>query len=93
VIPVKSSGSTVKCPKIFSLPILPQVDLPYDIFVKGWDEALVTLKLCAIEWKFFLGASWPVRLWSGETGASNTEPRLPSLNIPSPWMGMGGYDP
>jgi hypothetical protein len=35
VIPVKFSGSTVKRPKVFSLPILPQANLPYNIFVEG----------------------------------------------------------
>ncbi len=54
VIPVKSSGSTVKQPKVFSLPMLAQADLPYDVLIKGWDEVLNSLKLRAREWKFFL---------------------------------------
>ena len=54
VIPVKSSGSTVKRPKVFSRPILVQADLPYNVLDEGWDGALVSLKLRAREWKFFL---------------------------------------
>ena len=34
-IPVKSSGSGVKRPKIFSLPTLPFADLPYDVLTEG----------------------------------------------------------
>jgi hypothetical protein len=45
VIPVKSSGSAVKRPKMFSRPILSQADLPYVTLTEGWDEALRNLKL------------------------------------------------
>ncbi len=48
-IPVKASGSAVKRQKIFSLPTLAQVDLPYDVLGEGWDETLMTLKLRARE--------------------------------------------
>jgi hypothetical protein len=68
-IPVKSLGSGVKRPKIFSLPTLPFADLPYDVLTEGWDEALRTLKLRPRDWKFFIevyrGASWLVELWLG----------------------------
>jgi hypothetical protein len=50
VIPVKSSGSAVKRPKVFSRPILSQADLPYETLTEGWDEALRNLKLRAREW-------------------------------------------
>jgi hypothetical protein len=46
-IPVKTSCSGVKQPMMFSLPTLPQVNLPYKVLTKGWDEALTTLKLRA----------------------------------------------
>jgi hypothetical protein len=51
-IPVKSSGSLVKRPKIFSVPTLPLAELPYDVLPEGWYEALITLKLSARQWKF-----------------------------------------
>ncbi len=35
-IPVKTSGSGIKRPKIFSLPTLPQVDLSYKVLTEGW---------------------------------------------------------
>jgi hypothetical protein len=52
-IPVKTLGSGVKRPKIFSLTTLPQVNLPYEVLTEGWNEALMTLKLHARDWKFF----------------------------------------
>ena len=96
-IPVKSSGSTVKRPKIFSLPILPKDQLPYDVILPyGWDETLLTLRLRAREWKFFIeaygGRDWLIQLWERKTGTPRgkvTPP--PSVNIPSPRMGRGGF--
>jgi hypothetical protein len=44
-IPIQSLGSAVKCPKIFSLPILPQASLPYKVLSSDWDEALTSLEL------------------------------------------------
>ena len=78
VIPVKASGSSVKRPKVFSRPILPQAHLPYEILTEGWDETLKNLKLRVREWKYFLeaygGASWVVQLWSwGEEQARTPE--------------------
>ena len=97
VIPVQSSGSAVKRPKVFSRPILPQADLPYETLTEGWDEALRNLKLRAREWKYFLeayaGASWIVRLWGrGKRVSSSSEAPPPLNNVPSPRMGPGGYD-
>lgn len=98
VIPVKSSGSAVKRPKVFSRPILPQADLPYEVLTDGWDEALKNLKLRAREWKYFLeaysGASWLVQLWGGGTKGAIAPEAPPLSNVaPSPQMGPGGYDP
>lgn len=96
-IPVKSSGSGVKRPKIFSLTTLPLADLPYDVLTEGWDEALRTLKLRPRDWKFFIevyrGASWLVELWLGTKSSAPGDNTLPpNLEIPSPRMGRGGYD-
>jgi hypothetical protein len=95
-IPVKTSRSAVKQPKIFSLPMLAQVDLPYNILAKGWDETLTTLKLCAREWKFFIeiyrGPSWLLGLLNGR-GVTGVTGERRSLDVPSPRMGKGGYDP
>ena len=70
VIPLKSLGSTVKHPKVFLRPILPQADLLYEALAEGWDKALINLKLRVREWQYFLegyqGASWVMRLWGGE---------------------------
>ena len=94
-IPVKSLGSLVKQPKILSVPTLPLADLPYNILPEGWDEALITLKLTAWQWKFvfeiYRGASWLVGLLNvvGLTGAAKDRP---SINVPLPRMGKGGYD-
>ncbi len=98
VIPVKASGSTTKRPKVFSRPIPPQAHLPYKILTEGWDKTLKNLKLRAREWKYFLkaygGASWVVQLWSGGEEQARTPEAPPPLNdIPSPRMGLGGYDP
>ena len=88
VIPVKASGSAVKRPKVFSLPLLPQDKLPFGVLPEGWEEALATLKLCAREWKFFFevyrGAEWLVALWRGgiEEGGQGGAPPVP-LVIPS----------
>jgi hypothetical protein len=49
VIPVGASNSSIKRPKMFSSPILPQASLPYDVFNKGWDATLTTLPLRARE--------------------------------------------
>ena len=49
VIPVAASNSTVKRPKMFSSPILPQASLPYDVFNKGWDATLTSFGLRARE--------------------------------------------
>ncbi len=48
-IPVNASRSLVKRPKIFSTLVLPQDNLPYAIFNKGWDEMLTTIHLMARE--------------------------------------------
>ncbi len=98
VIPVKSSGSAVKRPKVFSRPILAQADLPYETLTQGWDESLQNLKLRAREWKYFLeaypGASSIFRLWgAGEKGSTFVQPPPPASDVPSPRMGPGGYDP
>ena len=98
VIPVKASGSTVKWPKVFSRPILPQAHLPYKILTEGWDETLKNLKLRAMEWKYFLEAFGQsilvVQLWSRGEKKSRTPEAPPPLNdIPLPRMGPGGYDP
>ena len=85
VIPVKSSGSAVKRPKVFSRPILSQADLPYETLTEGWDEALRNLKLRAREWKYFLEA------YAGASSSSEAPP--PLNNVPSLRMGPGGYDP
>jgi hypothetical protein len=77
-IPVKSSGSGVKRPKIFSLPTLPLADLPYNVLTEGWDEALRTLKHRPRDWKFFIevyqGASWLVKLWLGTKSSAVGKP-------------------
>ena len=96
-IPVKSSGSGVKHPKIFSLTTLPLADVPYDVLTEGWDEALWTLKLHPRHWKFFIevyrGASWLVELWLGTKSSAPGDNTLPpNLEIPSPRMGRGGYN-
>ena len=62
VIPVVASNSTVKCPKMFSSPILPQASLPYNVFNKGWDATLSTIRLRAREWKFLIEA-YPGEVW------------------------------
>ncbi len=61
-IPVNASRRLVKKPKIFLIPILPWVDLPYAIFNKGWDKMLTTLCLRAREWKYFL-EDYPGEIW------------------------------
>ena len=95
-IPVKSLGSAVKWPKIFSLPTLPQVDLLYDILSEGWEDTLQTLKLSPWEWKFFSkiyqGARWLVGLLNGG-GFTVAAGERPLVEVPSPRMGKGGYDP
>jgi hypothetical protein len=95
-IPVKASGSAVKRPKIFSLPTLALEDLPYSVLAEGWDETLRTLKLCAREWKFFIeiyqGASWLLGLLNNG-GKEEVAGEQPSIQIPSPRMGRGGYNP
>jgi hypothetical protein len=95
-IPVKSLGFAVKRPKIFSLLNLPQVDMPYNVLPEGWDETLLTLKLSPQEWKFFFkiyqGASWLVGLLNGG-GFTAANGEQPLVNVPSPRMGKGGYDP
>ena len=67
---VKSLGSTVKRPKIFSLPILLRVSLPYPASI-DWDLPLTLFKFKARELKFssrgtkdFLGL-WFADLWMG----------------------------
>ncbi len=85
-IPVNASRSLVKRPKIFSTPVLPQDNLPYAIFNKGWDEMLTTIRLMAREWKYLIEA-YPGELWmvnsyfnaKGRGGGGN----LPKLSIPS----------
>jgi hypothetical protein len=68
-IPVKSLGFAVKQPKIFSLPTIQQVDLPYDVLSEGWNESFGTLKLSPWIWKFFFeiyqGASGLVGFLNG----------------------------
>jgi hypothetical protein len=87
-IPLKASGSAVKRPNIFSRPVLPQGDLPFDVVPNGWEETLSTLKLRAREWKFFLevywGEEWLVALRRGGIDATGGEgtPPIP-LVIPS----------
>jgi hypothetical protein len=56
VISVAASNSTVKCPNMFSSPILPQASLPYNVFNKGWNATLSTFRLRAREWKFLIEA-------------------------------------
>ena len=83
---VKPSGSVVKRPKIFSLPILARVALPYPQTI-DWDLPLTSFKFKAREWKFLIeeykGVAWFASLWMG--GHSITPP--PALQIPSPRMG------
>jgi len=83
---VKSSGSTVKRPKIFSLPILAREVLPYPVTI-DWDLPLTSFKFKAREWKVLIeeykGAAWFASLWMG--GHSVTPP--PALQIPSPRLG------
>ncbi len=63
-IPVNTSRSLVKRPKIFSTLVLPQDNLPYANFNKGLDETLTTFRLMAREWKYLIeaypGESWMV---------------------------------
>jgi hypothetical protein len=72
------------------------VDLPYNVLTKGWDETLTTLKLRAWEWKFFIeiyeGASWLLGLLNNG-GNVDVAGEQPSVIIPLPRMGKGGYDP
>jgi hypothetical protein len=62
---VKASGSVVKRPKIFSLPILARGALPYPISI-DWDLPLTSFKFKARKWKFLIeeykGAAWFVSL-------------------------------
>jgi hypothetical protein len=64
---------------------------------KGWDKALINLKLRAREWKYFLegyqGASLVLRLWGGGGADRIPDAAPPSNKVPSPRMGDGGYDP
>jgi hypothetical protein len=93
---VKSLGSAVKRPKIFFLLTLSQAGLPYGVLPEEWDETLLTLKLSPREWKFFFkiyqGASWLVGLLNGG-GFTAAAGERPSVNVPLPRMGKGGYDP
>ena len=83
---VKSSGSTVKRPKVFSLPILARQMLPYPLTI-DWDLPLTSFKFKAREWKLLIeeykGAAWFASLWMG--GQTAAPP--PALEIPSPRMG------
>ncbi len=95
-IPVNASRSLVKRPKIFSTPVLPQDDLPYAIFNKGWDEMLTTIRLMVREWKYLIeaypGESWMVNSYfsaEGQGGGGN----LPKLSIPSPSLREREADP
>ena len=80
------SGSLVKRPKVFSLPILSRWSLPYPVTI-DWDLPLTSFKFKAREWKFLIdeykGASWFASLWMGVD-----PPRPPpALKIPSPQLG------
>ena len=72
---VKSSGSTVKRPKVFSLPILARQMLPYPLTI-DWDLPLTSFKFKAREWKLLIeeykGAAWFASLWMG--GANSRSP-------------------
>jgi hypothetical protein len=86
VILVMPSGSLVKRPKVFSLPILSRRSLPYPVTI-DWDLPLTLFKFKAREWTFLIkeykGASWFASLWMGVD-----PPRPPpALEIPSPQLG------
>ena len=85
---VKPSGSTVKRPKVFSLPILARSSLPYPVTI-DWDLPLTSFKFKAREWKLLIeeykGASWFASLWIG----GPLPPSLSALEIPSPRLGEG----
>ncbi len=89
-IPVSASRSLVKRPKIFSIPVLPRDELPYDIFNTGWDEALTTIHLMAREWKYLIkgypGETWMVNSYLDNSSGQDRGGRgnLPKLSIPSP---------
>jgi hypothetical protein len=81
VIPVATSNSTVKRPKMFSSPILPQASLPYNVFNKGWDATLSTFCLWAREWKFLIEA-YPGEVWIVNTCLNRgTLPMTRAVNL------------
>jgi hypothetical protein len=61
-ITVNASRSLVKRSKIFSILVLPQDKLPYNIFNTGWNETLTTICLMAREWKYLIEA-YPGETW------------------------------
>ncbi len=81
---IKSSGSTIQCPKIFLLPILLKADHPYPKTIK-WDLPLLSFKFKAREWKLFIEA-YQVPCWFALVWACANEPspqeRPLSLEIP-----------
>ncbi len=81
---VKSSGSTIQRPKIFSLPILLKADLPYPKTIE-WDLLLLSFKFKAREWKLFIkayqGPCWFALVWARANERGPQEHPL-SLEIP-----------
>jgi hypothetical protein len=89
---VKASGSSVKRPKIFSLPILLKTRPPYPETI-DWDLPLTSLKFKAREWKYLIeGYKGPEWFENLSTHPLTTE-RLPALEIPSRTMGRGWFPP
>ena len=77
-----ASNSTVKSPKMFSSPILPQASLPYDVFNKGWDVTLSIFRLRAREWKFLIEA-YQGEVWIVNTCLDRgTLPMTGGVNLP-----------
>ena len=91
-------GSSQAKPRVFSRPVLPYTDFP--ISMRGEDVMglLTSLNFPARVWKLLFevhgGYDWMEDLANPPAERrGNLRANLPLLNIPSPRVGAGGYDP
>jgi len=95
-IQVKPSGSSVVRPKVFSLPILRENQLPYPQSI-DWALPLTTFRFKAREWRFVIegykGSGWFAAIWTGYTSSSQAGDRPPPLEIPFSMMAEWGPPP